>query len=151
MLFAPSCRSRQDRYQWAWWVWWREGSLYQPADSQKVPKLSQTHPEQLNTSPTTANFTHPRLVHSGFRQLVRLPPPPDCSSVLRHAGILPTYTHAHGQKGQCALNAGASSLTSEPFSKCHLAPEQQHQQWLLFQQGASEARSYCQSHAQRAW
>lgn len=113
-----------------------EGSVHHPADSQKVPKLRQTRPEQVNMSPTTANSRHPWLVRSrevqgGYRQLVSPPLPPDCSLVLRHVGLLPTYTHSRGQKGQCALNTGASSLTSESFSKCHLAPERQHQQWLL--------------------
>lgn len=103
--------------------------------SQMVPKLRQTRPEQVNMLPTTASFPHPWLVPSrevegGYRQLVSSAPP-DCSLVLRHAGLLPTYTHSGGQKGQCALNTGASSLTSEPFAKCHLAPERQHQQWLL--------------------
>lgn len=99
--------------------------------------MRQTRPEQVNMLPTTANQTQPWLVRSrevqgGFRQLVRHhpTPSPECSLVLRHAGLLPTYTHAPGQKGQCALNTGASSLTSGPFSKCHLAPERQHQQWL---------------------
>lgn len=55
--------------------------------------------------------------------------PCHCSSVLIHTGLLPTYTQR--QKGHCALNTDASSLTSESFSKCHLAPERQRQQWEL--------------------
>lgn len=39
------------------------------------------------------------------------------------------YTHI--QKGHCALNTNTSSLTSESFSKCHLAPEWQRQQRQL--------------------
>lgn len=56
--------------------------------------------------------------------------PCHCSSVLIHAGLLPTYTQR--QKGHCSLDTNASSLTSESkFSKCHLAPEWQRQQWEL--------------------
>lgn len=112
-----------------------EGSVHHPADSQKVPKLRQTHPEQVSMLETRANCPHPRLVRSrevqgGYRQLVSPPLPPECSLALRHAGRFPMYTHSRGQKGQCGLDTGASSLTSESFSKCHLAPERQHQQWL---------------------
>lgn len=55
------------------------------------------------------------------------------SSVLIHTGLLPIYTHTHRQKGHCALNT--SPLTSESFSKCHLAPEWQRQQWQLSSKG----------------
>lgn len=123
-----------------------EGSVHHPADSQKVPKLRQSRPESRSTQQPSPPPPQPWVVRSrevqgGYRQLVsrRRPPPPSppnrtpssplagCSLVQRRAGLSPTYT----QKGQCALNAGASPLTSEPYSKCHLAPERQHQQWLL--------------------
>ena len=39
-----------------------------------------------------------------------------------------TNIHTRRQKGHCALNTDVSSLTSESFSKCHLAPERQSQQ-----------------------
>ena len=61
--------------------------------------------------------------------IVRSLLPCHCSSMLIHAGLLPTYMQR--QKGHCALNTGATSLTSESLAKCHLAPERQRQQWDL--------------------
>lgn len=91
------------------WGGCSEGSVYEAADSQAVPKRD---------SPTQDGPTcwphQPCSVQSGWFYAGSLPSP-HCSLVLICTGLLPIYTHALRQKGHCALNTNTSSLTSESF------------------------------------
>lgn len=119
--------------------------VYETVDSQTVPKWDSPTQYRSTLCPHQSN-----LVQSGWSIPGRVcewvgglgwsgwgsrgvPLPP---SLLLCADAHWTLTNihtcsTHRQKGHCALNTDTSSLTSESFSKCHLGPEWQCQQWQL--------------------
>lgn len=128
------------------------GGGYQPSDGQKAPKLRETRPEQVTMLPTTANSTPsfpswsiPGKYRVGSGSWWGAPPttPQSCSLVLKQRSNIHTCTRT--KRSVCTQHWRVFFDVRAVF-KMSLGCRTAASAMAAVQQGASEARSYCQTH-----
>lgn len=154
MLFVPSCSSRQDRYQHVGWVWWVGGStillIVKRAQSWDRPAQSRSTCCPLQPIEPNPGWSVPGKYRVGSGSWWgTIPTPTPSPRVLLGTKTCWTLTNVHTctrtKRSVCTQHRRVFFDVRAIF-KMSLGSRTAASAMAAVQQGASEARSYRQTH-----